>query len=85
MPQKAREERPTRREHRAWRQTLRLRATRTAPTGDAPAADISITGANLQPLEIGPYAYDADGNLTRIGAVQYRYDKVSRLVSAAVP
>jgi RHS repeat-associated protein len=48
-------------------------------------ADISITGANLQPLEIGPYAYDADGNLTRIGAVQYRYDKVSRLVSAAGP
>jgi uncharacterized protein RhaS with RHS repeats len=35
--------------------------------------------------ETGPYAYDADGNLTRIGAVQYRYDKVSRLVSAASP
>jgi RHS repeat-associated protein len=54
-------------------------------SGMARPGDITITGGNLQSVELGPYAYDADGNLTRVGSWQYRYDTVSRLVSAASP
>ena len=51
----------------------------------APPASPDIV--HLSPIAVGPYKYDAAGNITQIGTDRYLYDGMSRLVqgSAVTP